>query len=677
MDMTEDTPPDTQVMPREDPTPGESRESLVTELCDWVRNAKEHWAPTFKRMRDDMRFAAGWQWPGQTADDDRYVANLVHRHIQQRVAALYAKNPRAVAKRRPRLDFSLWDENPQTLMVAQQAAQMGDPNAVLLVQDAMRGMASRMQQNKIAKTLELLYDYEIANQPVPFKGQMKQAVRRALTTSVAYVKLGYERQLGLSADAVDRVNNLRDRLAHLEALSADMADGERSEIDAEAEEIRLILQDLDSNPDQITHEGLVFDYPRPTSIILDPKVRQLKGFVGARRIAQEYLLTPDDVKAIYKVDVGDSAKRYEPLNRGALYSSGCKRNDAGDFVVVWDVYDKDAGLVYTVCDGYPDFLFEPAAPPVTLERFWPIFVLTFNDIESEEDIFPPSDVSLLRPMQQEYNRSRQGLREHRHANRPMTASPDGMLDDQDLDLLKNRPANAHIQLKGLQPGQKVADLIQKVALTNIDPNLYETAHLFDDILKSVGSQETAFGGVSGGTATEVSVAESARSAAMGSAVDELDDFLTELSRAAGFVLLTEMDEGTVKRVVGPGAVWPQLTNAEAAEEIFLEIKAGSSGRPNQVQDLQNMERVMPFLLQIPGIDPKWLAEQILMRLDDRLDLTEALAAGLPSMVAMNSQTQASTGDPATSPETQGAQGAQNARPARGRPTPKAAPVASP
>ena len=42
-----------------------------------------------------------------------------------------------------------------------------------------------------------------------------------------------------------------------------------------------------------------------------------------------------------------------------------------------------------------------------------------------------------------------------------------------------------------------------------------------------------------------------------------------------------------------------------------EIEAGSTGKPNRAAELANIERIMPFLLQIPGIDPKWLAKELL------------------------------------------------------------------
>ena len=68
-------------------------------------------------------------------------------------------------------------------------------------------------------------------------------------------------------------------------------------------------------------------------------------------------------------------------------------------------------------------------------------------------------------------------------------------------------------------------------------------------------------------------------------------------------------------------------------------------------------------IQIPGISPIWLAEQVLRRMDDRLDLTDALMANVPSIVAQNSVKQpesAGAPRPGGGPPSQGAEGANNA-----------------
>ena len=54
-----------------------------------------------------------------------------------------------------------------------------------------------------------------------------------------------------------------------------------------------------------------------------------------------------------------------------------------------------------------------------------------------------------------------------------------------------------------------------------------------------------------------------------------------------------------------------------SKEIYLEIEAGSSGRPNQAQQLQNFERLAPILMQLPGVKPQFLAKEAIRRMDDK------------------------------------------------------------
>jgi hypothetical protein len=301
---------------------------------------------------------------------------------------------------------------------------------------------------------------------------------------------------------------------------------------------------------------------------------------------------------------------------------------------VWEIYNRRDGMVYVLCDGYPDFLREPASPQIQIERFFPWFALTFNECENETRIYPPSDVHLMRDMQLEYNRCRQGLREHRVAARPKTIVSAGALDDEDIAKLQSHPNNAVLELNGLQPQQDVKQLLQAWQGPGIDPNLYEVNPLYEDIMRTIGLNEANLGAAKG-TATGDQISEASRQTAMGSNLDDLDDLLSQLAHAGGQILLKEVSSDTVKRVVGQGAVWPELSRQEVAEELFLEIEAGSTGRPNQAQEVANAERLFPLLIQVPGIDPEFVAKELIKRLDDRLDMTLAFKSMLPSIVAMN------------------------------------------
>jgi hypothetical protein len=644
--------------------PGPSRAALVKALVKKVERAKKHWKKSFDKMKEDTDFYMGKQWSSNDTDD-RYVANIVQRHVGQRVSALYAKNPKFVAKRRETLDFASWEGDMSSFQSIQTSMQNSmatgqpmDPVMIQTIQDAQQGFERRRMLDKVAKTLEIVAHYQLQEQQPSFKGQMKQLVRRTCVNGVGYVKIGYQRTMEKRPEDVERITDITEQMTTLERLGADKQDEKFSSDNEKMEQLRLLLNSLQSKQDVIVREGIVFDFPMSNSIIVDPKCRQLSGFVGADWIAQEFVLDLDEVKEVYKIDLGKEFTAYEDKNEG---DENC------DKATIWEIYSKKDGLCYVVCDGYHDFLKEPEAPVLDLERFWPFFPLIFNEVDSDRDVIPPSDVRLLMPVQKEYNRARQALREHRFANRPLYATYEGALSEKDISNLQAHPANAVIKLQNLSPGQAVNSILQPVQHAPIDPSLYDTSMLLDDMMRVVGSQEANLGGTSASTATEVSVAEGSRMSSLSSNVDDLEDFLGELARAAGQVLLVQMDQQTVMKIAGPGAVWPQLTAGEVAQELMLEVEAGSNGRPNKAIQIQNFERIAPILLQIPGMNPEFMAKEALKRMDDGMDITDAIRAALPSIVAMNAQKQLAQGDPASDPNMQGAAGATNVAPAPGAP----------
>ena len=631
-----------------------------------------------------MNFSNGDQWSedgafagaGISEDDDRYVANIVLRHIQQRTAELYASNPTVVCQQRERMLTTIWDGDQVTLQAAQQELQQaalaeaqmaqrtgvsptpGVPppgvsqNTLAVLTDVQNVKDYNKALKRVANTLELLWKYEVDAQTFSFKTSMKMMIRRAVVTGVGYVKLGFQREMHMSPELTARIADDTEKLSTIQMLSNEIADGELTHDDAEAEQLRLAIQAMMQQPDTIGREGLSFDFPDSTAIIPHKKCKSLKGFLGADWVTEEYFLTPAEILKVYGVDVGQAYTAYNEAPGGqpggqaqvpddtssASNSLGERRGGAGEddrsMAVVWVIYSRTDGLVYTACDGYPDFLREPGAPDVQLDRFYPWFATVLNEGYSG-DLYPRSDTFLMRDMQLELNRARQGLREHRRANRPKMAVGAGLMEPDDLNQLKTHPANAVLQLNGLQPGQKVEDLIQVIKMPPIDDELYNTDGAFEDILRVLGTDQASMGQTTDASATEASVAQASQHADLSSCLDDQDDLLTELATAAGKLLLLNVSAQTVQKVIGPGAVWPELTREDVAENLYLQVQAGSTGRPNKQQEIQNAQIIFPMLQRMPGINPEWLVRQLIKRLDDRLDLTDAFISGMPSMDALN------------------------------------------
>ena len=78
-----------------DATPQEI--NLVKQIIQTIKADKRHHKIAFDRMRHDMQIAT---WGAdKTWIKENYVANIAGRHIRQKTAALYAKNPKVSARR--------------------------------------------------------------------------------------------------------------------------------------------------------------------------------------------------------------------------------------------------------------------------------------------------------------------------------------------------------------------------------------------------------------------------------------------------------------------------------------------------------------------------------------------------------------------------------------------------
>lgn len=666
---------------RNEPQMDKSEESFITGWQETILNAKKHWSKDFKRMREDMMIArqgASDEW----INADNYTVPIINRYLNQSVASLYAKNPKAYAERRKTLDFRVWDGKPETaqsaLIAVKEADAMGilpDPEQVAILADIQQGRQRKNMIDKIGKTMEIMFDYFANEQKPKLKPQMKRMVRRAKTCGVAYVMLGFQRKYSeLTPDETAKLEDARNKIAELQRRMQDAIDGEIDQsCESEKYELETLIRDLQNKSDVLLREGPLFMFPRSTEVIVDPRCTDLVGFIGAGWIAREFHKSPKEIQKIYKVDIGQKFTSYSKSGSGeqSRYQqvaenedTGSRNSEKGDksngYVCVWEVYNKDLGQTFTIADGYKGFLKPCQEPSYWMEGFWPIFAITFNECESESSIYPLSDVHQLKNVQSEYNRSREYRRLHREANKPKYVAIKGKLTDEDKKLLESHPAHAVIELNSMNIGENIRNIIQRFESVPIDPALYETNSEMEDVLRTVGAQEANIGGMSGGTATESSIAEGGRMTSLASNVDDLDELLSDLVAATGQLMLMEISQETAYEIAGIGAVWPEMNKEQIAKQVFLKVKAGSSGRPNKAADLANMERGMPYLLQLPGINPHPIAARYADLLD--IDLEDIVVEGMPSITAINAQagrvSPMGAGTP-NDPNMQGGQGANN------------------
>lgn len=607
-----------------------SEKALIKKWHERVTKAKAHWKDDFERMRSNMKFAAGLQWNEQAEiDTDQYVANITLKAVNQKVSSLYARNPKAVYQRRKRMDYSLWDGKLETLqqMFMRVQANPMDMEAISVLLDHEQGKTWQELVDKIGQTMETTYEWQIDQQSPSFKEQMKQLVRRVVITGVGYVRLSFARsyEQGLSSTETD--STVADRAKRAKHILERLEKGEIQESSPEMETFRQLASSIGSSIDDgdtgNVNERLVFDFPLSTSIIPDTNVRNLKDFVGARWIAQEFILPIQEVKEFFEVTDLKDYKQYN--DSGALREGGESASDSRG--CVWCIYDRATKTQFYLLDGYDQYLSPPESVKPNVSAFFPIFALTFNDIETEPNrkipVYPPSDVQLMKSAQKEWNRSREALRAHRRYAGPKHMTRKGWLSTNDKAKLENPTTGAVIELEGAAPDSDINKLLAPFAHAPIDPAVYNTGPQAEDIMYTLGAQESNLGPVSKGTATGATIAEQSRMTITSSNVDDLDDLLSKLARAGGETMLREMSPETIQRIAGRGAAWPDPHQREDfVNEIYMEIQAASSGRPNKALEIANFERLGPLLLQA-GANPQFIVRESIKRLDDRIDPEDA------------------------------------------------------
>jgi hypothetical protein len=537
------------------------------------------------------------------------------------------------------------------LMQAQQhvaEAQAAVPPEVIgaqkIVADYKRGMMQKAYEEDVGDTLRLLFANQIDAQNPPFETQAKQLVTRVVTTAVGFVKIMLKRDMAgtptetaVSADLQAKIDAIEAKKRMLSMPDAEPDSAAQSELELMEQQLAA-EQAEDEGEQETTDEGVIIDFLPATSVIVDKNCRSLRGFVGCKRICHEILMEVSDAEQEFGISLKESgANLYygrdtrESSNRDnqrtSLMDGAENELDAkAGKVCVGYIYDRPAGLCYVLIDGVKDFIAEPYAPKPDWEYFWPIIPLTFRPLEVEENkpdemvtCYPRSDVRLIRPMQEELNRSGEAFKQHRIANRPGYVALGARWSKNDLEKLSApRRAFEVLRIESVNPGEKVADFLQPIPNQAIDAKVYDGSKFQQDVLLVVGSQEADLGPTSDATATESRIAANSRQISSNSNVDDLEKFFTLMAKGISCLLFDEMSEETVKRLVGPGAVWPQLSMADMAENVWLEIEAGSSGPPNQELEISVAKQIIPLLIQIPGIDPELVAKFGIRALDPRI-----------------------------------------------------------
>lgn len=553
-------------------------DELAKKWAQRIAAARKYWDKFHKRVRHNRKTVAGFDWGADPQSKDFYKlrANLIHGTITAVLPNIYARNPEVSVTPNYKAD---------TLKL-------------------------------FCKTLEQVTDRHLHQ--AKLKARAKATVRSALTSSFGVVKVMYQRDIRQDPIIQGRINDTQDNILEVERLLMDLEDpAQRGELEAKRAELQQLMASLNEQVEIVAAEGLVIDRVLTENLLIDPTVAEFWDYPDAGWICQIVPMKKSEAEATYKMKL-DKARAYQALEQSAgerrdgRFASADGVLDEDQQIAILEIWDKATQRVYTMAEGCSYWLREPYSPPRVGDRWYPFFLLPFQVVDGQ--FVGPSLVDLTERLQEEHNEARDRYNKHRDLCLPgwvaggdineksLRRFTDSELGEVTIIDTEGRPLNQVIMPRQHPP---------------IDPMVYDTSAVRNDWEQVTGMQDAARSTVvQPKTATEASIMQQALSGRVSEFRDQVEDWLQEISQYAAQILLQELTTAQVERIVGPTEMqqidtgmgvmevpikhydWPELSRDQVFDMIELKIRAGSTGKPDKLEQQENWGKVLPVIQQL-------------------------------------------------------------------------------
>ena len=511
-----------------------------------------------------------------------------------------------------------------------------------------------------ASTLNVVMKREFVKE-AKLKARMRALARSTMAESLGWVKMAYAREYETESFLATRPEDAQDEIARLKSLAErlpEMTDPQERVL--AVEELRSLKEALFAQRDVVVREGLVIDLLSPTDVVVSPEVVCINSdYRQAEWVAQCVHLTVQEAAARYKMTEHEArtARQYgQPQGSGmeGEHAMGVPtaRTDIDDggapadrgpggmgYVRAWEIWNQRAVQVLTIVEGLKRWARPPMRPERRPARWLPFYNLAFNHVEHRR--YPLSDVGLLHPLQDEFQKVRRRYDDHRDASIQKTAMDASEIDATDAKEFNDAPVGALVPLrKGTASQKPLREAFFTPEIAMPDPRVYDTAPIIGDMQRVFGMGDSMRGAVSTPkTATEASITKGATEGRMGERTDEIVSLEEEMAEDAVEILLQELSLERVQQMAGASAVWPQLDRATIFRMVSVSVVHESKAERERKQAVW-ME-ISPQIgamqmeiaqLRLAGLDmlaePKIeLMRETLKRYDERIDIERFLPGG--------------------------------------------------
>lgn len=582
----------------EDREPSDQERALVEKVKKEIEKAIDRFKDRFKRYEEYRSYYAGRDTRSGSTTTVR--TNLIFSTIATIYPQIYAKNPD--------ISFSPAESVSEDRYTA--VKQYGKTCETVVSRMLVRG--------------------------AKLKKKIKAQVRAAMLSEIGWVKLTYQKDIREDPLIHDRLNDIQDNIERLKALT-DELDEEYQSRDLTIAELTQQMQALEGDREKVISSGLVVDKIMTEDLlVLDQTVRDFDDYIQSSRMAQRVWMSEEAFETKFKRCPMKSAKKWSGKDIPSAAKSDVSTSSEMEatFVAVWEIWDKEANQVLTWCQGEEQWCREPFSPTVIGRRWYPFFGLCFNPVDGQ--LYGLSDVELLIKLQEEYNETREKFAAHRKYSIPITVvRSGGSLSDQDVANIKKAQPGDTVVIGG-DSSVPLTNDINSLQGPPIDPALYDVQSIRADIEMVSGASDAARGMVlTAKTATEAEIMQQGLVSRTAERQDTIEDMVEEMATYAIEILTGELEIPEVVRFAGEQAVWPQDKNVDAIfDELNLEIRAGSTGKPNKSQEREQWVQLLPQIQQamdkIMALRQAGqndmadamveLAKESLRRFDERIDL---------------------------------------------------------
>lgn len=524
-------------------------------------------------------------------------------------------------------------------------------------------MEPYQQRQTDAKQLGQTLECVIADlwRKAALKDAAKPLVGSSLTIGPGWLKgVWHERVGGDDPITSKQLDDAQEALKRLDQQRAELDAGDLPNPDEARAALLQSVEGAQSKVDAIVARGLAIDFENGENIQLALGV-PLRSYLQSPWIAHRIFKSMSDAKALFPQLCAEGC---EKLSKAALYQEKKppdpkEKRDSGSIadvdakeadaytagsgneqgqgsVCIWEVWNKQAGMVLTIIEGVDCYARAPYVPNPVTTRWYPFFLLVF--IEADGKRHPVSMIERTQDLLDEMNRIYSNRQIHRRRCIPKTAFDSSTIEPKDVRKLEGATTGEMVGIDLLNPMSNLKDALVPVQYPAIDAALYDDGPTRAMLEMAWGIQEALSSSIQvAKTAHEAEIQQKGTEARTSFMRDALDCVMQELAIYSAEVAIQKLDRAAVQDIAGPWAFWPEATAPigvqSLASLVNVSIRAGSSGKSDTTARQQTWAMVMPILQQaiqqvgqLRGSSPEQVADCIeeliaetLQRTGDKID----------------------------------------------------------